>query len=386
MISEKVLSDAKFYDKLIGVFFISDNCTICDDLFEKIRKLPISQKYILFKVNADEYLQYTVRLSRGIIPTLSVVNSEGQLISVIESIDIDYIQEKLREIYEKRKEFQGLTFPKPQQIEDINIADFLDIINFVMDGNPIDFRTAEFFFFYSKIHKEYQKLLNTIVPGDPISAFLTKGKLEGKIDENYTNILALETIYNIADVKDKLLNRITEEGVVYRSKRKEVKGLLIDEVVAGTALLSLYQRTFNDKFLELALKVYDWIVKNLESDIGFRDYPQEDPITRQEYFEPLANAETSIFLAKLWAITGDDKIKEKAEKALKIAYTLSKDIRVLSRVAIAYVKLNELIRSKKEIKDDIRVEIVKDNGCQKEDFKYKDQCYQSLEQIEFSLF
>jgi len=86
------------------------------------------------------------------------------------------------------------------------------------------------------------------------------------------------------------------------------------------------------------------------------------------------------------AITGDDKIKEKAEKALKIAYTLGKDIRVLSRVAIAYVKLNELIRSKREVKDDIRVEVVKDNGCQKEDFKYKDQCYQSLEQIEFSLF
>ena len=386
MISEKVLSDARFYDKLIGIFFTSDNCSICDELFEKVRKLPISQKYFLFKVNADEYLQYTVRLSRGIIPTLSIVNTEGKLISVIESIDIDYIQEKLREIYEKRKEFQGLAFPKPQQVEDINIADFLDIINFVMDGNPIDFRTAEFFIFYSKIHKEYQKVLSTLVPGDPISNFLLKGKIEDKIDESYTNILALETIYGIADVKDKLLDRITEDGIVYRSKRKEVKGLLIDEAVTGTALLTLYQRTFDERFLTLALKIYDWIVKNLESDIGFRDYPQEDPITRQEYLEPLANAETSIFLAKLWAITGDNKIKEKAEKAMKIAYTLGKDIRVLSRVAIAYVKLNELIKSKKEIKDDIRVEVVKDNGCQKEDFRYKDQCYQSLDQIEFNLF
>jgi len=386
MISEKVFSDAKFYDKLIGVLFTSDNCTICDELFEKVKKLPISQKYFLFKVNANEYLQYTVRLSRGIIPALSIVDNEGKLISVIESVDIDYIQEKLREIYERRKELQGVSFSKPEKVEDINVAEFFDIINFAMDGNPIDFRGIEFFLFYSKIHKDYEKALSIILPGDPIGKFLLTSKLEGQLDDNYTNILALEIIYNIADVKDKLVDRITEDGVVYRSEKKEVKGLLIDEAVTGTALLTLYQRTFDEKFLKTALKIYEWTIKNLESDIGFRDYPQEDPITKHEYYEPLANAEASIFLSKLWAITGDDKIKEKAEKALKIAYTLGTDIRVLSRVAIAYVKINELIKSKKEIKNDIRVEVVKDNRCQQEDFSYKGNCYQSLDQIEFNLF
>ena len=386
MIDEKVFSDAKFYDKLVGLFFTSDNCTICDDLLEKIKKLPISQRYFLFKVNADEYLQYTVRLSRGIIPTLSIVDTDGKLIAIIESVDTDYIQQKLREIYEKRKDLKGAEFPKPQSLEDVNIADFLDIINFAIDGNPIDFRTAEFFLFYSKVHKDYQKALSLILPADPISKFLLKGKLEDQLDDSYTNILALKIIYNIADMRDMLLDRITEEGAVYRSKRKEVKGLLIDEALAGTALLTLYQRTFDEKFLKIALKVYDWIVKNLESDIGFRDYPQEDPITKHEYYEPLGNAETSIFLTKLWAITGDDKIKEKAEKALKVAYTLGKDIRVLSRVAIAYVKMKELIKSKKEISNDIRVEVVKDNGCQQEDFRYKDKCYQIIDQIDFNLF
>ena len=386
MISEKTFSDAKFYDKLIGIFFTSDNCAICDELFEKIKKIPISQKYFLFKVNANEYLQYTVRLTRGVIPSLSIVDNDGKLVSVIESMSTDYIQEKLREIYEKRKELKGIEFPKYQKLEDINVADFLDVINFAIDGNPIDFRGTEFFLFYSKIHKEFQKALSLILPGDPISKFLLTGKVEDNLDDDYTNILTLEIIYSIADVKDKLIDRITEDGAVFRSKKKEVKGLLIDEALTGTALLTLYQRTFDEKLLNIALKVYEWITKNLESDLGFRDFPKEDPITNQEYYEPLANAETSIFLSKLWAITGDDKIKEKAEKALKIAYTLGRDIRVLSRVAIAYVKINELIKSKKEIKNDIRVEVVKDTGCQQEDFRYKDRCYQSLEQINFNLF
>ncbi|BFH72610.1 hypothetical protein SJAV_05540 [Sulfurisphaera javensis] len=385
MISEKVLLDAKFYDKLVGIFFTSENCSICDELFEKIRKLPISQKYYLFKVNANEYLQYTVRLTRGIIPSLSIIDLEGRMIAVIESIDIDYIQEKLREIYSKRDKLPGIEFPKPKSVEEINVAEFFDIVNFAMDGNPIDFRGIEFLLFYAKVHKDYERLLNIITPLDPIGKFLVNGKLETTLDETYTNILAIETIYNISDVKDKLLERIKDDGTVFRSSRKEVIGLLVDEAITGSALLSLYQRTFDDKYLNLSLKIYDWIIKNLESDIGFRDSPVNDPITKHEYFEPLANSEASIFFTKLWAITDDSKIREKAEKALKIAFTLGSDIRVLSRVAIAYIKLNELIKSKKEVKNDIRVEIVKDNGC-KEDYKYKDSCYDSLDKIEFNLF
>ncbi len=384
MISEKIISDAKFYDKLIGIFFSSENCNICDELFEKIKKLQIAQKYYLFKVNANEYLQYTVRLTRGIIPSLSILDLDGKAIAVIESLDIEYIQEKLREIYTEKEKLEGIEFPKPKQLEEVNVVEFLDIINFASEGNPIDFRGIEFLLFYANVHKEYQKVINIISPLDPIGKFLLTGKIDTTLDETYTNILALETIYNISDVKDKLMERITENGEVFRSLRKEVKGLLIDEAIVGTALLSLYQRTFNDKFLNLSLKIYDWIVNNLESDIGFRDYPPIDPISKHEYFEPLANAEASIFLAKLWAITDDDKMKEKAEKALKIAYTLGSDIRVLSRVAIAYIKLNELIKSKKEIKNDIRVEIVKDNGCG-EGVRYKNSCYDSIDKIEFNL-
>lgn len=385
MINEKVIADAKFYDKLVAVFFTTENCTICNELFEKIKRLPILQKYLLFKIDANEYLQYTVRLSRGIVPAISITDYDGKLVSIIESTDIDYIQEKLREIYEKRNKIKGIEYPKPNKIEEINVAEFLDIINFAMDGNPIDFRGVEFFIFYSKIHKEYERALNTIIPADPIGKFLLTGKVDGQLDENFTNVLGLEIIYNISDTRDKLMERITADGVVYRSSKKEVKGLLIDEAVTGSALLTLYQKTFDEKYLSMAMKIFEWISKNLESDIGFRDYPPEDSITKHEYYESLANAENAIFLSKLWAITDDSKIKEKAEKALKIAYTLGTDIRVLSRVATAYIKINELIKSKKEIKNDIRVETVKDNGCKDNEVKYKDSCYQSLDQIEFNL-
>lgn len=385
MIPEKTFADAKFYDKLIAIFFTTDNCEECEKLFEKIKDMNIvKQKYYIFKFNAIEHLQYSVRLTRGIVPTISIVNPKGQLLAIIESTNTEYIEDKLEEIYYKRDKLKPLEYQEPKEVEEVNPVDFYDIINYVLDGNPVDFRAVEFLKFYSSIHKEYVKVLDIAKPVDPLAKYLLTSE-KPQLDYTYTSNLAVSIILGIDEAtKEELLKRIDEEGKVYRSNRKEVKGLLIDEALAGEALISLYQKTFDETYLNMAKKIAEYIDKTLSTSIGFRDSINEDLITSYIVYEPLANAEASIFFAKLWAIVNDTKYKENAKKAMNISYTLGDDIRVLSRIAISYVKLNELIKAKKPIQD-LRVEVVKENGCPDEELRYKDNCYKDISEIKSEL-
>ena len=382
MIPEKTFADAKFYDKLIAIFFTSDGCNECDKLFEKVSAMSIiKQKYYLFKFNAIEYLQYSVRLTRGVIPTISVVNPKGQLLAIIESTNEDYIEDKLKEIYYGRNKLKPLEYQEPKELEEVNPIDFYDIINYTLDGNPIDFRTVEFLKFYSSIHKEYERVLNIMKPADPLAKYLLTGE-KPQLDYTYTSNIAISIVLGIDEtVKDELIKRIDENGKVYRSNRKEVKGLLIDEALAGEALITLYERTFDETYLNMAKKIAEYIDKALSTPIGFRDSENEDLITSYIVYEPLANSEASIFFARLWAVTDDEKYRESSKKAMNISYTLGDDIRVLSRIAISYIKLNELIKAKKPVQD-LRVEVVKDNGCPDEELRYKDNnCYKDINEI-----
>ncbi|BCU69329.1 hypothetical protein [Stygiolobus caldivivus] len=386
MISEKIIADAKFYNKLLAIFFTSEKCDICDELFEKVNKLQIAQKFYLLKLNAVEYLQYSVRFSRGIIPSIGIVSPDGRLLGIIESENLDYIEDRLRDIYSDKDKIVGISPPTPQETIEVNPADFYDIVTYALDGNPLDFRGVEFLKFYSKIHKEYGKVLALTKPAEPLAEFLLTGK-KPNLDETYTSNLALNIILEIErdESVKKLLDRIKEDGSVVRSSRNEVKGLLIDQAMVGNALVKLYQDSFDEKYLDLALKVYNWTSSNLSDKLGFRDCKPENELTRAPVYEPLANSEASIFFAKLWAITNDQKYLEDAKKAMNVSYTLGSDIRVLSRVAIAYLKINELVRSTVKVKDDIRVEVVKDNGCSNSEYKYSNSCYKSLEEIKTSI-
>jgi len=386
MISEKTLADAKFYGKLLAIFFTSDKCNVCDELFEKISKLQIAQKFYLIKLNSIEYLQYTVRYSRGIIPSIGIISPDGRLLGIIESENVDYIEDRLRDIYSNRDKIVGILPTVPQRVEDVNPVEFYDILNYAIDGNPIDFRGVEFLKFYSRLHKEYEKILKLVTPADPVADFILSGK-KPNLDEKYTSNLALNVILGIEtdEYSKKLMERIKEDGSVVRSSRKEVSGLLIDQAMVGNALLTLYQNSFNDSYLSLAIKVAEWTLNNLADNLGFRDCKAENDLVKLPVYEPIANSEAAIFFARLWAVTDDQKYLENAKKAMNISYTLGTDIRALSRVAIAYLKTNELIKSKEKVPDDIRVEIVKDNECQDLEFKFKDKCYKSIDEIKSTI-
>ncbi|AAY81631.1 hypothetical protein ATY89_06365 [Sulfolobus acidocaldarius] len=372
-----MINDAKFYDKLIAFFFETENCTNCEDLYNKILKLTISQKYYFLRANANEYLFYTVRFSRGVVPSIGIINTSGELIGIIESENIDYIQAKLREIYDNRNKIKGFKIDKITTTREINTADFYEVVNYALDGGQLDFRGAQFLRFYAKIHKEYEKVLERALPLDPFAEYVLTGK-KPDVEHYYTSTLAISTILGLFndDVISKLLERINSDGSVYRSIRKEVNGLLIDQALVGQALLRVYKKTWDQKYLDLAMKVYTYIKDNLKGDLGFRDIKPLDEVTKEEFYEPISNSETAIFLSQLWSVNNDETYLLEAKKAMEASYTIGgNDIRVIPRVAIAYLKINELIKSREEIKDDIRVEVMKEISCEDKDaVVYKGKC------------
>ncbi len=168
-----------------------------------------------------------------------------------------------------------------------------------------------------------------------------------------------------------------------------MKGMLADESIVGSALLDAYENTFDEKYLNKALQIYNYVKSNLDTNNGFLDSPKVDVITLIPYIDPLANSELAIFLSRLYLITGDERFKNDAMKALKASLGIAGDnYRILARASIAYIKLLYGIRGLERIKDDIRVEKVKEIMCEKE-YKYQDlngKCYKDLKEIEFTAF
>ncbi|WP_338600140.1 hypothetical protein V6M85_11385 [Sulfolobus tengchongensis] len=392
IITTRIIDDAKFYDKPILMFFTDDNCKDCDSLYLKMQELPIFSKYIGIKVNALEYVQYTIRLTRGIIPTITILTPSLDLLAVIESKDIKFIENKLREIIDgyKNRKIRGIRLEEyiPTPI-DPTPSIIYETVNRVIEGYEADSRMIEIFLTYTNIYKEYLKARNRIKLADDLARYLLEGSKEVKIDERYSGNIAMLVNYGLTDV-NRLLEFIdVTNGEVFRSKRKENKGVLLDEALVGNALLSEYERTFNENYLEISMKISNYIKNNLEHEKGFRDIKVTDNITKVSYLEPISNAEASIFFSKLWNITNDNTYRDLALKGLSSALGATMDNpKVIARASIAYLKLFENIKANKYHPNiiDVRITVVKNNNCPSSMLFYDGNCYSKLEEIQPKFF
>jgi hypothetical protein len=383
MISEKVISDAKFYNKLILIFFSSEDCDICNDLFDKVKELKISNRYYIFNIDSIEKSNYFIRLSRGIIPTITILSPELKILGIIESTDIKFIEDSLRKIFESYlKDFKGSDIPSfVPELDEPSQEIFYEIINRALENEPIDYRTIEFIKTFSTAHKEYEKIIKELNPANDMARYLIENN-NINLQENYVFNISFLVNFGKED-KTKLLNFIDNNGEVFRSIKRETKGMLIDEANVGNTLLSLYNKTGYNEFLELSLKIFNYIKNNLMHEKGFRDCPPNDPITSIVFLEPLGNSEAALFLARLWAITDNEEARKLSELAIKSSYGGSKDIRVLSRIALSLIVLNERIKTSEKINiDDIRLSL-QNISCK---YEYDGKCYNSLEEIKPKFF
>jgi hypothetical protein len=383
MISDKILSNSKFYNKPIAIFFTSKNCNNCEKLYENIKLTYIGGRYLWKYIDGDEYLHYLIRLSRGITPSITVINHEPKILGIIESDDVKFLESSLRKIYEgyisnTLKPVPIPTFiPEPKDF-DINIIH--ELIIRATKGELVDYRAYKVIKFYENIYNEknIEKFLNNI---DIFTKILITRKISNEIDKNFAFNVAVLVEFGMEKVEE-LLKFINDDGSVNRSTRKEVKGLLIDQCSVGNALIGYYEIEDKKDVKEIIEKIYKYISSKLIHEKGFLDYPKEDVITNYEFLEPLANAEAALFLARYWAVFKDQNAKELSYKAIKCAFGGSDNLRVLGRLIIAYLKLFSLILTRRKDIDDPRVEIL-DNECG-DKFWYDNKCYNEIKEIELT--
>ncbi|ACP38527.1 hypothetical protein [Saccharolobus islandicus] len=391
ILNSRILDDAKFFDKPILLFFTDENCKDCDIIYSKLQELIIFSKYIGKKVDALEYIPYTIRLTRGIIPTITILTPTLDLIAVIESKDLKFIETKLREIVDqyKRKVTKGIKLEEytPGPLEPTPSIIY-ETVNRVIEGYEADSRMIEVYFTYTNVYKEYLKIKDKIKYSDDLARYLLEGKGEIKIDEKYSANIAMLVNYGISSVQTLIDFIDAGSGEVYRSKRKESKGILLDEALTGNALVSEYERTLNEDYLNLSIKIAEYIKNNLQHEKGFRDIKEVDDITKIPYLEPISNSEASIFFSRLWNITGDETYKNLALKGLSSALGGSLDNpKVIARAAIAYLKLFDSIKANRYLDIiDARITIVKNNGCQDSMLYYNGKCYSKVDEIQPTTF
>ncbi|AAK40655.1 hypothetical protein SULI_06640 [Saccharolobus solfataricus] len=391
ILNSRTIDDAKFFDKPILLFFTDENCKDCDTIYSKLQDSTIFSKYIGKKVNALEYIHYTIRLTRGMIPTITILSPTLDLLAVIESKDLKFIENKLRELLDeyKRRIVKGIKLEgyTPDPIEPTPSIIY-ETINKVIGGYEADTRMIEVYLTYTNVYKEYLKAKDKIKCSDDVARYLLEGKGEIKIDEKSSANVSMLVNYGVTSVQ-KLLDFIDiNSGEVYRSKKKETKGILLDEALAGNALVSEYERTINEEYLSLAIKVADYIKNNLQHERGFRDIKEIDNITKVPYLEPISNSEASIFFSRLWNITGDETYKNLALKGLGSALGGAlNNPKVIARAAIAYLKLFDSIKANRYLNIiDARITVVKNNGCNDSMLYYSGQCYSKIDEIQPTAF
>jgi len=368
------------------LFFTDDNCIDCDKLYQQLDKLYITSKYLTLKVHALEYIQYTVRLSRGVIPTITILDPYLNLLGVIESKDLKFIESKLRELFDnyKNKKIKGIKLEEfvPEPIDPIPSIIY-ETVNRVIEGFEADSRMIEVYLTYSNVYKDYLKAKDKIKYADGLARYLLDRNIKVEMDKTYSANVAMLVNYGLESSEDLLDFINVNTGEVYRSKRKMNRGILLDQALVGNALLSAYERTFNEEYLGLSFKIANYIKDNLQHEKGFRDSKIEDEITKIAYLEPISNSETSIFFARLWNITNDENYKNFALKALSSALGATLDNpKVIARASIAYLKIFESVRANSQIDYiDSRITVVKDNGCEKGMLYYDGRCYSKIDDI-----
>ncbi|MEM1600018.1 MAG: hypothetical protein QXW51_04310 [Sulfolobaceae archaeon] len=391
IITSRLIEDARFYDKPILIFFTDDSCVDCEKIYTELQQRPIFSRYLSIKIDALEYLQYTVRLTRGIVPSITILNPDLNVLGLLESKDIKFIENKLREILNdyKNRKLKGIKIEEyvPEPIEPTETIIY-DVINYILKGYETDSRMIEVYLTYSNIYKDYLKIKDKIKPSDELARYLLHKDTQVKLDKTYSANLAMLVNYDLAQV-DELIGFIDlNSGEVYRSIKRKNKGLLLDEALVGSALLKAYERTFDEKYLNISTKIADYIINNLNHEKGFRDSKIVDEITKITYLEPISNAEASIFFAEMFNLTNYEKYKEFALKGLKSALGSNpENTKITSRVAIAYLKLFDSIKANTPIDViDSRITILKNNNCDRGMLYYDGKCYSKIEDIKSKFF
>ena len=131
-----------------------------------------------------------------------------------------------------------------------------------------------------------------------------------KIAQNATNFI----IQNLKKEDGGLLHR-------YREEKAEIEGFLTDYAFFIWGLLEMFEATFNNKYLEIALELNEFLLKHFWDDhIGgfyFTSESNEELLTRQkEIYDgaiPSGNSVSMLNLLRLSYITGDHTLEEKAD-------------------------------------------------------------------------
>ncbi|MFX1586808.1 MAG: thioredoxin domain-containing protein, partial [Promethearchaeota archaeon] len=131
-----------------------------------------------------------------------------------------------------------------------------------------------------------------------------------KIAQNATDFI----LHNLKKEDGELLHR-------YREGTAEIEGFLSDYAFFIWGLLELFEATFNNKYLKIALKLNEFLLKHFWDDhIGgfyFTSESNEELLTRQkEIYDgaiPSGNSVSMLNLLRLSYITGDQTLEEKAD-------------------------------------------------------------------------
>ncbi|EHP68810.1 MAG: hypothetical protein RXS23_04880 [Metallosphaera yellowstonensis] len=368
MITERVIEDARFYGKLIVAVFSDEGfpLNIPDSLSKRLTVIP---------VNPEEHPEYLVRLTRGIIPAITVMTPSLEIVGIIESANTSYIVSSLRELVDNfvrgnvRPYKISPYVPEPQ--DPPQDASY-EVISKILDGYPADFRTIELVRTFVTTHKEYEKVLKVLKPLDDIASFYLEG---GTLNDDFAVYEAVKVIKGERGMPEAFLG---EDGRVLRRRGGENWGLLVDEALVGFSFLSRYLREGTDEDLERAKRIFSFVRTHLETERGYRDSVPRDPLTRVEFLEPLANSELAIFLSALWQVTQSETVREKSLKALRCASS-SQSLPVKARIALATLRLEKGILVNKPGRfEDSRVMLNKSLDC---NFKYSGKCYDTLEAV-----
>jgi len=371
----RVFEDSKFYGKPIAITFTSKTCDLCETVFQEISNdQDIKKRFIVVKVRADDDLPYFVRLTRGILPSVSVIDHEGNLLSLIESSNSGFVKEKLMLTYERLDKLVKVDYSFVPSPKDFELIESLDVVNQILAGVPGDFRAYQFITWLSSVDKEYQAVRKAFRPADKFSESLVKGvnvPLEG-----YSSEWGIAIDLGLSKDYDELLSYVEDDGKVRRGKEAYSSGLLIDQAYVGNGLLTAYQATGIEKYLEAANKVFRWTVENLSHEMGFRDVRPQDPVTSRVVIEALMNSEFAVFAARLWLLTGSEEALKASDKAIR-ASAHRRDVPVLSRLGIAKLKLDYgyLARNCSSL----QCETARNLECE---YKFRGTCYSSLSEIE----
>ncbi|ABP96032.1 hypothetical protein MsedC_1940 [Metallosphaera sedula] len=370
VLNDRLLSDAKFYGKLIGVLLNKE-----DTISGKIKGTALERRVMILKVDPEEYPDYLIRITRGVIPCLSVLTPNIELVGIIESNNVDYMMTSLKDMLNsfETKKIRPVKIPEytPEPLEPSE-ASIFDTVNKVIDQQKADFRVIEMIKTISRVEKRYSTIEKFLSPMDEVASYLLGG---GDLKGEFAIYEAVKTIKG----EPSKLEEYVKDGKVFRSSKKENWGLLIDEAIVGYAFLMSYLREGKDEYLEQAIKIRDYVKRELETEKGFRDTVPKDPLTSITYLEPLANAEIAIFLSALWQATGDEETRKMAIKALGIASVRSDFLGVSARIAHSLLRLNHgILTSIPGNYEDVRVMLNKGVNCR---FKQGDKCAEKLEEF-----